>query len=98
MKGHRTRATQRGLAAAKAEHQKPPRQPSKLQPGQLRAPSPIERQLFRIAVIVHDLCEHEGKFERCDDLQCSETREILGIKNFLHRFDEPPPVTDETDA
>lgn len=92
MKGHRTRQTKEGVAAAAAENAKPPRQRQRRE--SLRRPSEVEQRLFDIAQAVH-VEKHFGKFERCWEADCKETLRILNVTGFLHLFDEPkaaPPA------
>ena len=62
-------------------------------------PNAIELRLFTLAVRLHSLqhADQRCTFERCEDIDCVETRRVLGITSHLHRFDEPPPVTEDTE-
>jgi hypothetical protein len=89
MKGHRTRATKAGIAAAKEEGRRPERPPSTVEVSQLRAPNEIEQALYNLTTYLHRRDGHNQHFERCEHEHCIECRRVLGIKGYLHRFDDP---------
>ena len=62
----------------------------------LRLPNEVELRLFDAAIAEHE--RHKlsieanfgrAKFEVCEHESCVETRRVLNIKGFLHRFDDP---------
>lgn len=50
--------------------------------------SVAQQHLFNVTMAYHRVQRHNQHFERCEHMLCSDTREVLGIVGYSHKFNE----------